>query len=81
MAKLNAIPGYLALFARAKDPVTSENWAASPGMAAEVATTAKTRTRRRTSGILPQPLDVLGETRIQVVARLPTQIMAQPIAL
>ena len=35
MAKLNAIPGYLALFVRAKDPVTSENWAASPGMAAE----------------------------------------------
>ena len=32
MARLNAIPGYLALFARAKDPVTSENWAVSPGM-------------------------------------------------
>jgi hypothetical protein len=65
MAKLNAIPGDLALFARAKDPVTSENWAASPGMVAEVAATAKTRKRRKTSGILPQPLDLLGETRVR----------------
>jgi hypothetical protein len=64
MARLNEIPGYLALFARAKDPVTSENWAVSPGMAAEMTATAKTRKRRRTSGILPQPLDVLGETRV-----------------
>ena len=27
-----------------------------------------------------QPPDVLGETRVQVVARLPTQILSQPIA-